>query len=323
MMHSTAFCYYSSGLSELDDRWSMMNRWLMVLFVCVWAGYAVNPLVNAAGDRPVTPETETRQSPMPVVPLDLYIFREGYTQQTPLTDDVVGHSPSPTWQEVFAVAAIDATTLEVVEITTFADFDIVYESTFKLDMYTGELSDRVMEELNDSECSTPVAGPMIDVMGRSVQSRVIECSWWQVASDGARHDCTSIAWLHPEVEVSLRRDVSCVITLNGAFPSHEEHHDWTVDTNLELGDVPATTCAVRGKRHTKLRVGPEADALIVGSLSFAQIVEIDGQTTGSDGFVWWRLVDDASWIRSDRVEPIYDCGGVPIVESETISEITG
>lgn len=43
----------------------MINRWLIGLFVCVLAG------------------TAARQSPVRVVPADLYIFREGYTITTP------------------------------------------------------------------------------------------------------------------------------------------------------------------------------------------------------------------------------------------------
>jgi len=38
-----------------------------------------------------------------------------------------------------------------------------------------------------------------------------------------------------------------------------------------------------------------------------------GQATGTDGFVWWQLGNEA-WVRSDLVEEAGYCDDVPVVE---------
>lgn len=54
----------------------------------------------------------------------------------------------------------------------------------------------------------------------------------------------------------------------------------------------------------------QQEALLAGSDHFA-----DGQTTGSDGFVWWRLLD-GRWVRSDVVQAAANCDELPQVEPE-------
>lgn len=56
-----------------------------------------------------------------------------------------------------------------------------------------------------------------------------------------------------------------------------------------------------------IRTGPgtnfDSESVIVAN----ERVEIDGQTTAADGFVWWRLSENRGWVRSDVVETRGQC----------------
>jgi hypothetical protein len=78
-----------------------------------------------------------------------------------------------------------------------------------------------------------------------------------------------------------------------------------------------TTTSTAGSTFTapdnaNLRSGPGASFDRAGALSEGQTVEVDGQTQGTDGVAWYRLVSGA-WVRSDVVGAPAACANVPVV----------
>lgn len=72
-------------------------------------------------------------------------------------------------------------------------------------------------------------------------------------------------------------------------------------------------CMVNSDSGANLRSGPGTDFSRAGQLPAIHLQSVIGQTTGSDGFVWWQLEDD-SWVRSDVVEEVGDCESVEEAE---------
>lgn len=77
---------------------------------------------------------------------------------------------------------------------------------------------------------------------------------------------------------------------------------------------PDLVCLVGAHRGANLRSGPGTDFDRVGRLQAEDLYVVEGQATGDDGFVWWKLIDDAGWIRSDLVEETTLCNTVPETE---------
>jgi WD40 repeat protein len=74
----------------------------------------------------------------------------------------------------------------------------------------------------------------------------------------------------------------------------------------------AATCTITAPGNANLRAGPGTNFDRAGALSAGQTIEIDGQSTAPDGFVWYRLAD-GTWARSDVLGTPADCTGVPTV----------
>ncbi|MBN1285427.1 MAG: PKD domain-containing protein [Anaerolineae bacterium] len=70
-------------------------------------------------------------------------------------------------------------------------------------------------------------------------------------------------------------------------------------------------CTIGGA-GVNLRAGPGTDYDAVRKLAAGENAPVDGQTTGADGFVWWRLVEGV-WARSDVVTETGGCESVPVV----------
>jgi hypothetical protein len=117
------------------------------------------------------------------------------------------------------------------------------------------------------------------------------------------------------------------MTKPGNDPWHGEQVEVVVDTNLDLGDAPATnesgtlpdvelkmpeatTCTIRARSNVNLRQGPGTNYNVAGTLGGGQEAEVQAQAAASDGYTWWQLVD-GSWVRSDLAEEITDCSGMP------------
>ncbi len=65
------------------------------------------------------------------------------------------------------------------------------------------------------------------------------------------------------------------------------------------GNVRQMTCTFTvGRAGVNTRSGPGTGNNLVSTLRAGQTLSINGQTTGSDGFIWWRSTTGA-WVRSD------------------------
>jgi hypothetical protein len=72
-------------------------------------------------------------------------------------------------------------------------------------------------------------------------------------------------------------------------------------------------CLVATEFGANLRSGPGTDFNRAGTLAVSERTDVIGQATGTDGFVWWQLANEA-WVRSDLVEEAGYCDTVPVVE---------
>jgi hypothetical protein len=79
--------------------------------------------------------------------------------------------------------------------------------------------------------------------------------------------------------------------------------------------VPSFTpgvCEASSANNINRRNGPGTSYESPGQLTAGTIMEVTGQATGDDGFVWWQLEDD-SWVRDDIVNVSGDCAEIPVV----------
>lgn len=68
-------------------------------------------------------------------------------------------------------------------------------------------------------------------------------------------------------------------------------------------------CQITAPRIVNKRNGPGTNYSNVGQLAANQTVLADGQQEGTDGFAWYRLLDD-TWVREDIVTAADDCSRV-------------
>lgn len=258
------------------------------------------------------------QDETPLLTEDFYLVREGYwlsmpTIGQPLVAPITGET-----QTFQVTSTVDDRTFEIHIAAVQHNTGQNSEETLQLDIYTGAVvskSDTLYEILSVEP------GPAINIMGRSIESRM-EKGAASYEIEGWEYACEYTSYLHPDVELALKREETCLITYEtGEFQVQSIYEGWVVDTNLDLGDTPATGCLIRSPRPLNLRGGAGTDFTISGNLSYAQIAEVDGQTNAPDGFVWWKLADSSDstdssekWVRSDLVEPLSDCTLAPEVE---------
>lgn len=84
----------------------------------------------------------------------------------------------------------------------------------------------------------------------------------------------------------------------------------TTETTTAAGTT--TSCTITAPNTANQRSGPGTNFDRAGSLSAGQTAEVDGQATGSDGMIWYRLTDGA-WVRSDVIVAPDECSTVPVV----------
>jgi hypothetical protein len=75
------------------------------------------------------------------------------------------------------------------------------------------------------------------------------------------------------------------------------------------GTTAAGSCTVTGS-NVNLRSGPGTNFDRVGVLAAGTTMNVVGQATGADGFVWFNL-DNGNWVRSDVVTADGDCANLP------------
>lgn len=78
-------------------------------------------------------------------------------------------------------------------------------------------------------------------------------------------------------------------------------------------DDSAAACTVSTGTNANQRSGPGTNFDLAGALAAGISATVDGQATGTDGFVWWRL-GEGVWVRSDVVDEAGDCEGMPIMQ---------
>ena len=72
-------------------------------------------------------------------------------------------------------------------------------------------------------------------------------------------------------------------------------------------------CTISNSSDVNQRSGPGTDFERAGALAAGTSTSVDGQATGSDGLVWWRL-GEGVWVRSDVVTESGNCEGVAVVQ---------
>lgn len=77
-------------------------------------------------------------------------------------------------------------------------------------------------------------------------------------------------------------------------------------------DAPVACLITPRSGTANLRAQPRTDADLVSSMTAGQGALADGQISGADGLVWWRLTRGA-WVRSDVVRASEACDGLEAV----------
>ncbi len=86
-----------------------------------------------------------------------------------------------------------------------------------------------------------------------------------------------------------------------------------VDSGSSDSAASSGACMVTaGNQGANLRSEPSINAAVAGSLGATSSIDVDGQRTGADGFIWWRTTR-GSWVRSDAVSQTDACASVPTV----------
>ncbi|NDJ87409.1 MAG: beta-propeller fold lactonase family protein, partial [Chloroflexi bacterium] len=148
---------------------------------------------------------------------------------------------------------------------------------------------------------------VFDPQSRQVKARIDTgrlpyngCSpaWLVPAPDGqtmyaVNEECDSVTVID-----TTSQQITAMISLNGAETRR-----------YEIVPVP---CMINAPNVVNLRAGPGTTFEVVRQLDPSEQVEADGQTTGTDGFIWWRLTEGA-WVRSDVVEAGLGCDAMPTV----------
>ena len=92
--------------------------------------------------------------------------------------------------------------------------------------------------------------------------------------------------------------------------------DGAVAAPAEATPAAGGACTVTAgtAQGANLRSGPSTGNERTGSLGGTDSATADGQATGSDGFIWYRLTT-GSWIRSDVAAESGDCAALPVVDA--------
>jgi len=78
----------------------------------------------------------------------------------------------------------------------------------------------------------------------------------------------------------------------------------------ESGAASGGACTVSAGGSINQRSGPGTSFAVSGTLAPGSSANVDGQTTGADGFIWYRLTSGV-WVRGDLVTSTGDCSAVP------------
>jgi hypothetical protein len=73
-------------------------------------------------------------------------------------------------------------------------------------------------------------------------------------------------------------------------------------------------CELITRQGVNFRAQPSIEAEKIGSALAETVFQADGQSVGTDGFVWWRLVDAQGWVREDLVSESEGCTALPFIQ---------
>ncbi len=94
----------------------------------------------------------------------------------------------------------------------------------------------------------------------------------------------------------------------GAGARCEGRNIWVV----RVGSFTPSECSISSANNVNKRSGPGTNFDQAGQLRAGTTLQVIGQATGADGFVWWQL-EDETWVRADIVNEDGDCESVPQV----------
>ena len=77
-----------------------------------------------------------------------------------------------------------------------------------------------------------------------------------------------------------------------------------------MDEAPTPICMATATGRVNMRRGPDITFELEGVLNPGASLNISAQAIGSDGFVWWRLENNA-FVRSDTVSISGDCNAIP------------
>ncbi|MBC7814120.1 MAG: SH3 domain-containing protein, partial [Burkholderiales bacterium] len=72
------------------------------------------------------------------------------------------------------------------------------------------------------------------------------------------------------------------------------------------------SCSVSAISDVNQRSGAGTNFSVAGTLAGGSSADVDGQTVGADGLIWYRLTT-GSWVRSDVVTAETACSQVAVV----------
>ena len=140
---------------------------------------------------------------------------------------------------------------------------------------------------------------ILDAKAQSTDSNGFR--WWQLTNSGLDDNL----W--------VREDLTEEIGNCHQLPAESDsvHTDTIIETD----------CQVKLLNNVNLRTGAGSEFEIGGSRLIDEILDAKAQSTDSNGFRWWQLMnsglDDNLWVREDLTEEIGNCDQLP--EADTIS----
>lgn len=80
-----------------------------------------------------------------------------------------------------------------------------------------------------------------------------------------------------------------------------------------LAAFDGNACLVEATTKVNRRSAPDVNAAVAGQFKRGSLLDVIGQQTDANGFVWWKLGDN-SWVRNDSIQISGDCSQVPQAE---------
>lgn len=103
------------------------------------------------------------------------------------------------------------------------------------------------------------------------------------------------------------------ITGDGFGARCNAYNMWIYEID-RVWDGEAGFCGITVNQAVNLRAGPGVNFELKGEIKSGDVLDVDGQIWGRDGFIWWRTTDE-TWVRSDFVRELGPCEDeAPLVE---------